>query len=139
LLLLVAFERPDAQPVVRQGAAKGSWSARSSTGLTLVGTWTAVADATSGAVAGTWTLVDAKGQTLRRGAWSAAKSPAGWTGAWRASVSGSKAEYSGTWSAGMDLKGDARLADLFEAALKTAVNGNWRTARQSGSWSIRAF
>jgi hypothetical protein len=139
LLLLVAFERPGAQAVVRQGAAKGSWSARNSTGLTLLGTWTAVADPASGAVTGTWTLVDAKGQTLRRGAWSAAKSPAGWTGSWRASVSGSKAEYSGTWSGGVSLKGGARLADLFEAALKTAVSGNWRTASQSGSWSIRAF
>ena len=139
LLLLVAFERSGAQPVVRQAATKGTWSARSSTGLTLGGTWTAVADVTSGAVTGTWTLVDAKGQTLRRGAWSAAKSPTGWTGAWRAAVSGSKAEYSGTWSAGIDLKGDARLGDLFEAALKTAVSGNWRAARQSGSWSIRAF
>ena len=74
-----------------------------------------------------------------RGGWSAAKSPRGWTGAWRAAASGSKAEYSGAWSAGVQLKPDARFADLFEAALQTAISGNWQAGGQSGAWSIQAF
>lgn len=145
LLFLVAVEGSGAAAGVPQSAAGGgrsarqnAWSARSSTGITLLGTWTAVADPTTGAVTGTWTLSDAKGRTQRRGGWSAAKSPRGWTGAWRAADSGSKAEYSGTWSAGVDLKADARFADLFEMAVQTVVSGNWRAGRQSGAWSIRA-
>lgn len=133
LLFLVAVEGSRAQ-----AARLNTWSARSTTGLTLGGTWTAVADPTTGAVTGTWTLMDATGRTVRRGGWSAAKSPAGWTGAWRAAASGSKAEYSGTWSAGVNLKADARFADLFAMAVKTVVSGNWRVGRQSGAWSIRA-
>ena len=122
-----------------QSGRLNTWSATSSTGRTLMGTWTAVADQTSGAVSGTWTLADGQGRTVTRGVWSAAKSPSGWTGAWRAAISGSKAEYSGTWSAGVQLKTDARLVDLFEQALQTVVSGNWRAGRQSGAWSIRAF
>ena len=118
---------------------KGGWSARSSTGLTLKGTWTAAADPKTGAVTGTWTLDDAKGTTVTSGGWSAAKSPTGWTGAWRATVSGSKAEYSGTWDATVKLKADAPFADLFEMSLKAVVSGSWRTGRHSGAWSIRAF
>ena len=107
-----------------QSARPNTWSARSSTGLTL---------------SGTWTLVDATGKTVTRGGWSAAKSPTGWTGAWRAAVSGSKAEYSGTWSASVNVKGDAHFADLFKMAVQTAVSGNWRAGGHSGVWSIRAF
>jgi hypothetical protein len=132
--------------VALQGVAVGgqsgrpnTWSATSSTGRTLMGTWTAVADQTSGAVAGTWTLTDAQGRTVTRGLWSAAKSPAGWTGAWRATIAGSKSEYSGTWSASVQLTTDARLVDLFEQALQTVVSGNWRAGRQSGAWSVRAY
>jgi hypothetical protein len=146
LLFLVAVEGSGAQAGALQGTAgdgprarPNTWSARSSKGLTLSGTWTAVADPTTGTVTGTWTRVDGKGRTVRRGGWSAAKSPAGWTGAWRAAASGSKAEYSGTWSAGVELKADARFADLFEMAVQTVVSGNWRAGRQSGTWSIRAF
>jgi hypothetical protein len=54
-------------------------------------------------------------------------------------VSGSKAEYSGTWSAGTDLKGNARSADLFEIAVQKAVSGNWRAGSQSGARTIRVF
>lgn len=122
-----------------QSARPNTWSATSGTGLTLMGTWTVVADAASEAATGTWTLVDARGRTAARGGWSAAKSPAGWSGAWRAAVSGSKAEYSGTWNAGVNLEAHARLADLFEQALQAVVSGNWRAGRQSGAWSIRAF
>ena len=146
LLLLVALGGAGAHagvlqdtPAAAQTARSGSWTAKSSTGRTLGGTWTAVADPTTGAVSGTWTLVDAKGRTVRRGGWSAAKSRTGWNGAWRAAVSGSKAEYSGTWSAKVSLKPNASFADLFETAAKTVVSGNWRAGRQSGAWSIRAF
>ena len=84
-------------------------------------------------------MIDANGRPVTNGGWSAAKSRTGWTGAWRAAVSGSKGEYSGTWSAGVDLKADARFADLFKTAVQTVVSGNWRAGGQSGAWSIRAF
>jgi len=132
--------------VALQGVAVGgqsgrpnTWNAITSTGRSFMGTWTGVADQASGAVSGTWTLADAQGRTVTRGLWSATKSPSGWTGAWRASISGGRAEYSGTWSAGVQLKTDEQLVDLFEQALQAAVSGNWRAGGQSGRWSIRAF
>jgi hypothetical protein len=145
LLFLATIDVSGAQAVVRQGGSgnargeqSGTWTATSSSGLTLGGTWTAVPDTTTGTVTGTWTLVDAQGRTVADGGWSAAKSPARWTGAWRAVVSRRDGEYSGTWTAGVDLKGDARFVDLFEKAAQTVVSGNWRAGRQSGAWSIRA-
>lgn len=118
---------------------QNTWSARSSTGRTLTGTWTAnPPDPKTGDITGTWTVIDAKGKPVARGGWSAAKALKGWTGAWRAIVSGSKQEYSGSWSADIDLKPNARFAELFEAAVKSAVSGTWRAGRQSGGWSIRA-
>lgn len=115
-----------------------TWAARSSTGLTLGGTWTAIEDAKRGAVTGTWTLVDGQGRVVTRGAWSAAKAASGWTGSWRAIAEGRRGEYSGTWSARLDLKADARFADMFAKAVETAVNGTFHTGRVSGSWTIRA-
>ena len=144
LVLLLAIEGWRVHADVLQNAAenrenaRGSWSASSRAGLTLSGTWTATSDPKTGSVTGTWTLIDKKGTIVRRGAWSAAKSPKGWTGGWRAAIPGSKAEYAGTWSADVDLESDARLADLFQLAVKTAVSGTWRAGRQSGAWSIRA-
>jgi hypothetical protein len=145
LLFLAAIDVADAQAVVRQDTAgnarstrSGTWSATNGGGLTLMGTWTAVPDPTSGSVTGTWTLVDAQARMVANGGWSAAKSPTRWTGAWRAVIAGREGEYSGTWTAGVDLKADARLVDLFEKAAQTVVSGKWRAGRQSGAWSIRA-
>lgn len=145
LLFLIAIEGSGVQARGHQAASgtvqkswEGTWAATSGTGITLQGTWTAVADPKTGALTGTWTLDDAKRKAVMGGAWSAAKSPEGWTGAWRAVVSGRKGEYSGTWSASVDLKPDASFADLFERAVKSAVSGGWRAGRQSGAWSIRA-
>jgi hypothetical protein len=117
---------------------QNTWAARSSSGVTLGGTWTAVTDPKSDTVTGAWTLDEPNGRTVARGAWSAAKSETGWMGSWRAAVSGRQGEYSGTWSTRVDLKPDARFADLFAKAVEAAVSGNWRAARQSGTWSIRA-
>jgi hypothetical protein len=143
-MLFVAIDASGAQAVARQDSAanaqsnrSGAWSAKSSSGLTLGGRWTAVSNPMTGTVTGTWTLVDAQGKTVAGGAWSAAKSPARWSGAWRAVVAGRDGEYSGTWTSGVDLKGDARFADLFEKAIQSVVSGNWRVGRQSGAWSIR--
>lgn len=148
LVALSAFDVSRAQAVARQeSAAKaqsnpfGTWSARSTSGLTLIGTWTAVPDPKSGTVTGNWTLLDAQGKTLAGGAWSAAKEPTRWNGAWRAVVAGRTGEYSGTFTADIDsigLKGDARFVDLFEKAAQTIVRGGWRTGNQSGRWAIRA-
>jgi hypothetical protein len=133
LLFVVAVDASGAQ------AAPNTWGARSSTGLTLMGTWTVVPDTTSGTISGTWTLLDSDGRTVTGGTWSAAKSPAGWTGAWRALIDGTESQYSGTWSAGVDLKADARFSDLFDKAVRSVVSGKWRAGRQSGAWAIRAF
>lgn len=121
------------------GSRANAWAARSSTGLTLGGTWTATEDAKTGAVTGTWTLVDAQGRIVRRGAWSAAKAASGWTGSWRAIVEGQSGEYSGTWTARVDLKPAARFADMFAKALEAAVSGTFRAGGVSGSWTIQAF
>lgn len=116
-----------------------TWAARSSSGLTFAGTWTATEDARTGAVTGTWTLTAAKGGVAARGGWSAAKTPAGWSGSWRAVAVGRSGEYSGTWTADVDLDPKARLIDLFAKAIEAAVSGTWQTGRQSGGWTIRAF
>jgi hypothetical protein len=145
LLLLIAFENSGVRPAVLQAnqrdgqsAHSGNWSAKSRTGLTLGGTWTATVDPKTGAVTGTWTLNDAGGKVLRGGAWSAAKSAKGWSGAWRSVVSGTKGEFSGTWTADIGLKPNAPFADLFAGAVKAAVSGSWEAGRHSGAWSIRA-
>lgn len=145
VLFMVATGVSRAQTVVRQDSAAkgqttrwGTWSATTVSGVPLAGTWTAVADTTSGAVTGTWTLVDANGRALANGAWSAAKSPTRWTGAWRAVIAGRDGEYSGTWTARLDLKANARLVELFEKAIQTVVAGSWRAGNKAGAWSIRA-
>jgi hypothetical protein len=143
-LLLVAVDRSNAQAAVRQDSTltaqndwSGTWAASTSSGRTLMGTWTAVIDTTTGTVTGTWTLVDAQGTTRADGGWSASKAPTQWNGNWRAVISGRDGEYSGTWSADIQLKGNAQFADLFAKAVQSAVSGSWRARSQSGAWSIR--
>ena len=144
LLLLAAVEVTTGQARVRQDSASiaqnwyGTWSARASSGLTLVGTWTAIPNATTGTVTGTWTLANAEGKEVASGAWSAAKSAERWTGGWRSVIAGRAGEFSGTWTADGDLKVDGSIAALFEKAVETVVSGNWRTGGRSGAWSIRA-
>ena len=144
-LLLATIDAPSAQAQARSDTAgvastkrTGSWSAATSTGLTLMGTWTAVLDS-AGTVTGTWALADPQGNTRADGAWSAAKAPDSWNGAWRAVITGRQGEFSGTWTAVVDGKPDARLADLFEKAVQGVVSGQWRQAGRSGAWSIRTF
>jgi len=116
-----------------------SWSARSSTGQTFAGTWTATEDRKSGAVTGTWTLIGPRGTPIASGGWSAAKSASGWKGSWRAVAIAHKDEYAGTWTSSVDLKPDATFGALFEKAAAAAVGGTWQTGRQSGAWSIQVF
>ena len=145
LALLAAIDVSDAQAVVRQDRAanpssnqSGTWSATTGSGITLMGTWTAVPASPGDAVTGTWTLGDARGQTVASGEWTAAKSAARWSGAWRAVVAGGRGEYSGTWRASLDLERGARFADLFEHAARSVVGGTWRAGGRSGTWAIRA-
>ena len=145
LLFLVALDASGLLANVPQGRAadgrsarQNGWSARSSTGRTLAGTWTVAAtDPAVGTAAGMWTLLDAMGNPVLRGGWSASKSPTGWSGNWRAAVAGSKTEYSGTWDSRVDLKPSGQFADLFALAVKAAVSGSFRAGSQSGAWSIR--
>ena len=146
LLFLVPLDGPGAQGVVlpdtagsEQSGQPNTWSAKTRSGRTLAGTWTATVDSTSGDVSGRWTLVNAQGSIRASGGWAAAKSPTEWTGGWRAVMYGSTVEYSGVWSATVDLKAQAPFADLFETALRTVVSGKWWLGRQSGPWSIRAY
>lgn len=121
----------------RQLGRQNSWSARSSTGRVLGGSWTGSVDAKTGAASGSWTLFDASGRPAMRGGWSAVKSAKEWSGAWRANVVGSPGEFSGTWRATVDEKPDSSLSDMFALAAQKAVTGSWRVGVSSGSWSIR--
>ena len=90
LLLLLAATFGAQEAVPQHDARKAlanTWSATSTTGLTLMGTWTATADSKTGHVTGTWTLLDAQRRTVARGGWSATKASAEWTGHWRATRS----------------------------------------------------
>jgi hypothetical protein len=122
-----------------QTVRPNTWGARTSSGLTLMGTWTVVPDTATGTVIGTWTLLDAEGRMVTSGGWSASKSPEGWSGNWRAVIDGNESKYSGEWSASVELKADARFADLFEKAVQSAVSGKWRAGRQSGAWAIQGY
>ena len=116
-----------------------TWAARSSTGLTLGGTWTVLEHQKSGAVTGTWALLDAQGRMVASGGWSATKSTTGWTGSWRAAATGQRQEYTGTWTTRVDLKPAAGFADLFAAAVETAASGTWRAGARSGAWTIQVY
>jgi hypothetical protein len=115
----------------------GNWSANSTNGALLRGTWTAVPDPGGTTVRGTWTLSNADGSTAAEGGWSAAKAASAWNGAWRAKVAVSNTEYTGTWTSTADLK-TAQFSELFEKAIEAAVSGTWRYAEKLGAWSIRA-
>ncbi|GLC25924.1 hypothetical protein [Roseisolibacter agri] len=145
LLLLPVVDAADAQAVVRKDAPadaraerSGTWSARSTTGLTLGGTWTAVPDSTGGTVTGTWTLADASGGTRASGAWSAAWTPALRSGDWRAVVTGRDGELAGTFTSNVPLGRNVPFADLFARAARDAVSGGWRMGGLAGAWSVRA-
>jgi len=116
-----------------------TWAARSSTGMTMGGTWTVVEHLKTGGVTGTWTLLDAQGRAVASGGWSAAKSTTGWTGSWRAAATGQRGEYTGTWTAKVDLKPAGGFADLFAKAVEAAVSGTWRSGARSGAWTIQVF
>jgi hypothetical protein len=132
-----------ANPLMSQDAARveqhsltGTWSARASSGLTLMGGWTATPD-TSGAVLGTWTLFDAQRNTVASGGWSAAKMSGQWNGAWRAIMTGRPGEYAGTWTAAIETDAQSSFVTLFEKAMELVINGTWRTGGYSGAWAIR--
>ena len=121
-----------------QGRQLNTWSATSTTGLMVGGTWTVMPLADTTTVTGTWTLVGTGGRIVANGVWSAAKSPSGWTGAWRAAAAGRTTEYSGTWRANTKVRADAPFADIFASAVNAAVSGTWRAGGRSGAWSVRA-
>jgi hypothetical protein len=114
-----------------------TWAAITSDGNTFKGTWTAASGATGKSAGGAWTLNDSSGATTLRGTWAAEMHSTGWNGTWRASADGRKNEYRGSWSVEMEKPGNARFADLFEAAARDATRGIWTAGHESGSWSIR--
>lgn len=130
--------RPDAQTSSNLGRRTNTWAARSSSGLSLAGTWTATEDPKTGAVTGTWTLLD-KGRVTANGGWSAAKEPSGWNGSWRAVATGRSGEYAGTWTAMVDPRSTGKLIDLFTKAIEGAISGTFQSGKQSGAWTIQAF
>ena len=136
LLLFLALVVPARAEQAAGQRRVNSWAARSTSGQTFGGTFTATEDAKTGAVSGSWTLLDPQGRSLASGGWSAAKSPTGWTGNWRAVATGRAGEYAGTWRANVTLKPGAGFAQLFEQAVKQAVSGTWQSGGRAGSWSI---
>jgi hypothetical protein len=123
--------------VSAQPRYSGNWSANSTNGGLLRGTWTAVPDTNGTTLQGTWTLLNADGGKAAEGGWSAAKAATAWNGAWRAKVAVSNTEYTGTWTSTTELK-DQRFSTLFEKAIEAAVSGTWHYQEKSGAWSIRA-
>ena len=138
LLLVTSIHTGTAQAPGVAGRRANTWAARSSSGRTFAGTWTATEDPKTGAVTGTWTLIGSQGAVIANGGWSAAKSPSGWKGSWRAVAAGRTGEYAGTWAARVDLKGTATFSELFAKAIDAAVSGTWQAGRQSGAWTIQA-
>lgn len=141
LILTVALHGAPADPQTPSVLGRqrvNTWAARSSTGVTLGGTWTVIEHQKNGAVTGAWTLLDAQGRTVASGGWSAAKSTTGWTGSWRAAAAGQRREYTGTWTAKIDLKPAGGFVDLFAKAVEAAVSGTWRAGPRSGAWTIQA-
>jgi hypothetical protein len=122
---------------IAQTTYSGNWSANTTSGDLLRGTWTAVPDTNGTIVRGSWTLLDAGGVKRAEGGWSAAKAATAWNGAWRAKVAVANTEYTGTWTSTADLK-DQQFSSLFEKAIEAAVSGTWRYQGKSGAWSIRA-
>jgi len=117
---------------------RSTWSARTSAGRNLSGTWSCEIDQSAGTASGTWTLREGARRIVLRGTWSAAKSSKEWRGAWRALVAGQTGELSGTWTSSVSISPDGPLAGMFEQALGQIVSGTWQSAGQSGGWSIRA-
>jgi hypothetical protein len=141
LLLLVARVsggQTPARPDSTQDGRSGNWSARSSTGRTLMGSWKAVPGPTPGTVTGTWSIADSRGKPVATGAWAASKATTGWNGNWRAVVAGRDGEHSGSWTSSAALDPAASFADLFEQAVDTIVSGTWRAGSRTGAWSIRS-
>jgi hypothetical protein len=134
----VEAARGQTAPPRAQSRQPNTWSATSTTGLTVGGTWTVMPLADTAMVTGTWTLVGTGGRIAANGVWSAAKTPSGWSGAWRAAAVGRPSEYSGTWRANAKVRADAAFADIFASAVNAAVRGTWRAGGRSGAWSIRA-
>jgi len=135
ILSVVLHGAADAQSPRRDN----TWAARSSTGLTVGGTWTVIEQLKTGGITRTWTLLNAQGRIAATGGWSAAKTPGGWTGSWRAATAGRRREYTGTWTAKVDLKPTGTFAELFAKAVESAVSGTWRSGPQSGAWTIQVF
>jgi len=137
LALAIVRAEPSQPGGERQQGRQNSWSARSSTGRVLGGSWTGGVDPQTGNASGNWTLFDPNGRPVMRGGWSAAKSVKEWSGAWRANVVGGTGEFSGSWRASVDQNPGGSLADLFSLAVQKAVSGTFRVGANSGSWSIR--
>ena len=116
-----------------------SWVAMNRNGQLFFGTWTIDSVTMSDSVTGTWTLINAQGATLAEGKWSAAKSRGTWTGSWMAIAAGHGGAYGGSWSSSIEAPKAAPFSELFAAALRATVGGNWRFGQYSGTWSIRAY
>ena len=121
------------------GGRANTWTATTSTGATLSGTWTALYDPRATAVTGTWTLVNQKGAIL--GARWVVGCQIVIRVEWHlASECCRRAErYSGGWSTAVDLGPGTAFGSLFEQAAEAVVSGRWRSGGQSGAWSIRAY
>jgi hypothetical protein len=116
----------------------GTWAANIAGGAAFAGTWSAAQGEAPDTVGGSWALLDQNGTELATGTWAAGKEGRVWKGTWQARrVSGQI--YDGTWRAQTELRPGAHFGDLFEAAITSAVSGNWRMGSFGGAWTIRTY
>lgn len=120
-------------------SSSSSWAARTEDGQTFVGTYTVAPNPSVRAARGFWTLKDANGATVLNGGWSAEMHTTGWNGTWRATVDGQAGDFRGSWSAESTPSKKAGFAEMFEAAVKEAVQGLWTGVGKSGGWTIRTY
>jgi len=115
----------------------GTWSATAGSRV-FSGTWEAAESSDAATASGNWTLTDRSGTPLAAGTWAAGRSAKAWQGSWQArAVNGQT--YSGTWRAQVQLAATAPMAEMFQAALASAIQGTWHMGAPAGAWSIRAY
>jgi hypothetical protein len=122
----------------KEQSQRSTWSALTTTGRTLEGSWTVEPASSADKASGTWTLGEGLDKTVLRGTWSAQKFSTGWSGIWRAMVEGQKREFTGSWTADFPQARETTIGELFSTVARDAIRGIWSADNDSGSWAIRA-
>ena len=136
LTIFVAIAAPAASQSALQ--LRGSWRATAGTRI-FQGTWTATLNPSKPNLAeGSWTVIGGN-RVVLQGTWAAEKQRAGWRGAWSALVASAPAgspPMTGTWQANVKDATLETLADMLQRTAEGQVDGTWRHAGMSGTWSL---